>query len=63
MTPLGIPSYFILVGQKESINHSNSFAARVLNNFVLAAKNVRNAVVLNYSTDQVSLEVARNREQ
>ncbi len=35
----------------------------MLNHCVLAQENVRNAVVLNYPTDGVSLEVPGNREQ
>jgi hypothetical protein len=63
VTPPGISPDFILVGQTQSINHSNSFASKVLSSCVKAAKNVGNDVVLNYSTDGVSLEVASNREQ
>jgi hypothetical protein len=63
VTPRGISPYFILVGQTQSINHSNSFASKVVSICINAAKNVGNAVVLNYSTDGVSLEVASSREQ
>ncbi len=63
VTPPGISPYFILVGQTQTINHSNSFALKVVSICNKAAKNVGNDVVLNYSTEGVSLEVASNREQ
>jgi hypothetical protein len=63
VTTTGISPYFILVGQTQSINRSNSFASKVVSICIKAVKNVGNAVVLNYSTDGVSLGVASNREQ
>ncbi len=50
----GFPPYLILVGQTQSINHSNSFASDVMSLCVQAAKNNGNAVILNESTDGVS---------
>ncbi len=62
-TPPGFPPYLILVGQTQSINHSNSFASDVMSLCVQAAKNDGNAVILNESTDGVSCESKANIEQ
>ncbi len=62
-TPPGFPPYLILVGQTQSINHSNSFASDVMSLCVQAAKNNCNAVILNESTDGVSCKSKANIEQ
>jgi hypothetical protein len=62
-TPPGFPPYLILVGQTQSINHSNSFASDVMSLCVQAAKSDGNAVILNESTDGVSCESKANIEQ
>jgi hypothetical protein len=62
-TPDGIPPYLILVGQTQSINHSNSFATHVMSLCVRAAERDGNAVILNDSTDGVSCEVKANVSQ
>ena len=53
-TPPGFPPYLILVGQTQSINHSNSFVSDVMSLCVQAAKNNGNAVIFNESTVGVS---------
>ncbi len=59
----GFLPYLILVGQTQSINHSNSFASDVMSLCVQAAKNNGNAVIFNESTDGVSCKSKANTEQ
>jgi hypothetical protein len=61
-TPPVFPPYLILVGQTQSIYHSNSFASDVMSLCLQAAKNDGNAVILNESTDGVFWESKANIE-
>jgi hypothetical protein len=61
-TPIGMCPYMILAGCPQTINHSNSWGGEVLKACVAAADMAQNCVLLNQSTDGVSVEVKWNYE-
>ena len=55
--PRGMCLYFVIVGRPQTLNENNNFCATVMEACDISARQSRDAVMLNVSTDVVSCEV------